>query len=65
MIADPNIQLQFARDRADLLRADYGRLDLGGARLRRRLGLALVSVGLRVAGWPRTASEALPHSTRA
>ena len=62
---DPNIQLQLARERADLLRSDYGRIDIDAAGLRRRLGLALVSVGLRVAGWPRTASEGLPRSSRA
>ena len=65
MITDPNLQLRLARERMDLLRADYGASGLNPGRLRRRAGVALVSLGLRLAGWPSTASEALPHSSRA
>ena len=67
MYPEPTVHRQLAADRVERLRADYAAAMRRPrpARLRRRVGLGLVSLGLRIAGWPRTASEAGLHGSRA
>jgi hypothetical protein len=65
MYPEPHVHQQIAAARVELLRASWGAPRAREPWLRRRLGLALVALGLRLADWPRTPSETRFRSSRA